>query len=107
MENGERKSSRISLFNFPRELSSRKLWCNLIKQQDGLDRFHIMKNTKICEKHFDVSVIYRPPGGTRKRLLDGAKPSLHSWNNFGVNVNKRKTPTTRPSPIKKCRVAPE
>ena len=42
-----------------------------------------------------------------KRLLDGAKPSLHSWNNFGVNVNKRKTPTTRPSPIKKCRVAPE
>ena len=46
-------------------------------------------------------MLYKPPGGTRIRSLEGAKPVLHSWNNFKLEP-KRKPPLARhTSPRKK------
>ena len=62
-ENTEKKPSGITLFSFPSEPSRKKLWCNLIKRQDGMDGFKItMKSTQLCEKHFESHMVYRPPG---------------------------------------------
>lgn len=104
MLNGERQRNNVIFFNFPRDTFAKRSWCNLIKRQDGLDGFNITNSTRLCEKHFGISVIYKPPGGTRKRLLDGAKPILHAWNDFGKDFKKRKQPMLRASPRKKCRV---
>lgn len=41
---------------------------DLIKRQDGKDGFKITDSTR---KHFEPSDIYRPPGGTKKRLCLG------------------------------------
>ncbi|XP_057294591.1 uncharacterized protein LOC130623114 [Hydractinia symbiolongicarpus] len=60
--------------------------------------------TRLCGKHFDISVIYKPPGGTRKRLLDGAKPILHAWYDFGKDFKKRKQPMLIASSRKICRI---
>ena len=98
IENGERRSAGISLFCFPSDLCLRKAWCNLIKRQDGQDGFQITAGTRICDKHFPSSMIYKPPGGTRKRLVDGAKPILHPWNDFSESISKRKAPAIRVSP---------
>lgn len=91
------------MFQIPADSSRRKLWCNLIKRHDGKDGFKITDSTRVCEKHFEPSLIYRAPGGTRKRLCDGAKPLLHTWNDFSMEKNKRSLPKQRPSPQKKMR----
>ena len=71
------------------------MWCNKIKRQDGKDGFRVNESTRVCEKHFESFKIYRPPGGTRWRLIDGARPLLHRWNSFSLGRNKRKSPTKR------------
>ena len=43
--------------------------------------------------------IYRPPGGTRKRLIQRARPILHPWNNFTSTEEP-----LRQSPRKKAKV---
>ena len=48
------------------------------------------KHTTLCEKHFRKEFIYRPPGGTQVRLLNGARPALHSWKSFTFDVKERK-----------------
>ena len=58
----------------------------------------------MCEKHFLPEKIYRPLGGTRKRLIQGARPVLHPWNNFTFIEKHRKEPLRR-SPRKKVKVA--
>ena len=55
-------------------------------------------------KHFLPEKIYRPPVGTRKRLIQGARPVLHPWNNFTFIEKHRKEPLRR-SPRKKGKVA--
>lgn len=100
-KDGQRVSSNISFFCFPDDKSVKKNWCNLIKRRENQDGFKITKSTRVCEKHFLPEYIYRPPGGTKKRLLDGAKPVLHSWNNFTIEEKQRKEPLLRRSPRKK------
>ena len=94
------------MFQIPSDPVIRRQWCNLIKRQDGKDGFKITESTRVCEKHFEPSMVYRPPGGTRKRLLEHAKPILHSWNCFRKNneSSKRSAPKQRLSPRKKLRV---
>ena len=88
------------LLSFPSEPSRKKLWCNLVKRQDGMDGLKITKkSTQLCEKHFESHMVYRPPGGTKKRLLADSKPTLHGWNN--CSLPSRKKPTYRSSPRKK------
>ena len=60
----------------------RRAWCNNIKRQNGRDGFKVTNNTVVCSKHFEKSKICRPPGGTKLRLIENARPALHEWNNF-------------------------
>lgn len=68
-----------------------------------MDGFKIKESTKICVVHFPLSQVLKIPGGTKKKLINGAKPTLHSWNNFGKDVHTRKAPVDRASRRKKCR----
>ena len=79
-------------------------WCNLIKRRENKDGFRISKSTRVFENHFLPENIYGPPGGTRKRLIQGARPVLHPWNNFTFIEKHRKEPLRR-SPRKKGKVA--
>ena len=103
---GQRVATGIKLFSFPLKDKGRVLqWCNLIKRQNNRDNFKITKETKVCEKHFPKEFLYRPPGGTRTRLLEGAKPTLHHWNNFGTAVDSSSSiPSKRKSPKKRLRL---
>ena len=56
------------------------------------------------EKHFLPEKMYRPPGGTQKRLIQGARPILHPWNNFTL-IEKHRKELLRQSPRKKVKVA--
>ena len=94
-EDGKRVPTGIRFFKFPEEPSEKTMWCNKIKRQDGKDGFRVNESTRVCEKHFESFKIYRPPGGTRWRLIDGARPLLHEWNSFSLGRNKRKSPTKR------------
>ena len=47
------------------------------------------------------NIPYRPPGGTRVRLIGDSKPILHPWNKFTVSEKKRKSPAARGSPSSK------
>ena len=101
---GSRISSALSFFSFPKDLKMKKIWCNRIKCQDGMYNFRVTKSTRVCEKHFADSDVYRPPGGVKKRLKDGAKPTLHE--NTSTNIIRiRKASVDRLSPIKKFRAA--
>ena len=68
-EAGERINSGICLFRFPQDTAEKKSWYNHIKRQDNKDGFKVTPETVLCEKHFEKDQIYRPPGGTRHRLL--------------------------------------
>ena len=76
----------------------------MIKRRENEDGFRITKSTRVCEKHFLPEKIYRPPGGTRKRLIQGARPVLHPWNNFTFIEKHLKEPLRR-SLRKKVKVA--
>lgn len=102
LPNGERISSDISFFTFPKDPAERKVWCSLIKRANNKDGFTISSSTRVCERHFPPDQIHRPPGGTRKRLVTGARPTLHTWNEYSIG-SKRKEPTHRPSPRKRFR----
>lgn len=93
-------SSTISFFKFPKDSGTRKVWCSRIKRIDGQDNFRVTSHTVLCEKHFAKSDIIKAPGGTRRRLRDGAKPTL--FKNV-EDFSKRKAPVNRPSPRKKFR----
>ena len=92
----------ISFFKFP-DLKDKGVviqWCNLIRRRNNYDGFVVSDATRVCEKHFLRDTIYRPPGGTRVRLIGDSKPLLHSWNNFTLSPKKkRKTPTLRDSSL--------
>ena len=92
----------ISFFKFP-DLKDKGVviqWCNLIRRRNNYDGFVVSDATRVCEKHFLSDTIYRPPGGTRVRLIGDSKPLLHSWNNFTLSPKKkRKTPTLRDSSL--------
>ena len=106
---GKRVATGIKLFSFPLKDKGRVIqWCNLIKRQNDRDNFKVTKESKVCEKHFPKEFLYRPPGGTRTRLLEGAKPTLHHWNNFGMPVDSSSTmcvqSSKRKSPRKRVRL---
>ena len=92
----------ISFFKFP-DLKDKGVviqWCNLIRRRNNCDGFVVSDATRVCEKHFLSHTIYRPPGGTRVRLIGDSKPLLHSWNNFTLSSEKkRKSPTLRDSSL--------
>ena len=96
--NDERIPTAISFFKFPTEKSTITHWCTLIRRRNNCDGFVVSNATRLCEKHFVKNTIYRPPGGTRLRLIGDGKPILHSWNNFTVEEKKRKSPAARVSP---------
>ena len=75
------------------------IWSN----EEIKDGFRISKSTWVCEKYFLPEKNYRP-GGTRKRLIQGARQVLHSWNNFTFIEKHRKEPLRR-SPRKIVKVA--
>lgn len=107
LENGIRVHTGNNFFSFPKSQAEIKVWCSLIKRQHGRDGFKVTNATRICSKHFLAKDIYRPPGGTKSRLINNAKPLLHSWNNFQVEKVPRKAPMQRLSPRKKCRLSLE
>ena len=96
--------TKISFLCFPQEQSERNAWCNLIKRRENKDGFRISKSTRVCEKHFLPEKIYRPPGDTRKRLIQGGRSALHPQNNFTF-IKKHRKELLRPSPRKNVRVA--
>ena len=91
MQNGERVKTGVRMFEFPGSKDEKKKWCCLIKRQEGKDNFRISPSTKVCQKHFLPDKIIRTPGGTRVRLDKSARPILHSWNNWTVKDNVRRT----------------
>ena len=86
-----------SYFTFSKDPAERRVWCNDIKQQNGRDGFKVTNNTVVYSKHFENSKIYRPPGGTKQRLIENVRPVWHEWNNFEKKdaERKRKPPTCR------------
>ena len=98
--NGERIATGINFFKFPSDKARILQWCNLIRRRNNCDGFVVTKASRVCEKHFTKECIYRPPGGTRVRLIGDSKPILHSWNNFTDTAcdKKRKSPAARGSP---------
>ena len=96
--------TKISFFCFPQEQSERNAWCNLIKRKENKNGFRISKSTRVCEKHFLPEKIYRPPGGTRKRLIKGTRPLLHPWNKF-TSTEKHRKETLKRFPRKKAKIA--
>ena len=88
--NGEQIPTGISFFKFPTDKATITLWCNLIHRRNNFDDFVVSDTTRLCEKHFKKDNIYRPPGGTRVRLIadSDSKPILHPWNNFTVSEKK-------------------
>ena len=91
MQNGERVKTGVRMFEFPGSKDEKKKWCCLIKRQEGKDNFRISSSTKVCQKHFLPDKIIRTPSGTRVRLDKSARPILHSWNNWTVKDNVRRT----------------
>ena len=81
-EDGVRKPTGNVFFLFPKDATAIKDWCNLIKRHNGKDGFRVSNSTYICSKHFLPADVRRAPGGTRHSLKKGARPLLHSWNNF-------------------------
>ena len=88
-------------FIFPGDKNEINAWCNLIKRQNGKVGFKVTSANTICSKLFPSSEIYRPPGGTKCRLLAYAMPTLHVWNYF-PGGKTRKASTVSGSPRKKC-----
>ena len=99
-----RVPTKISFFFSLQEQSESNAWCNLIKRKENEDGFRITKSTQVCEKHFLAEKIYRLPGGTRKKLIHGARPVLRPCNNFTFTEKHRKEPLRR-SPRIKVKVA--
>ena len=106
VKDGKRALSGLSFFTFPKGAAAKRSWCNLIKRQEGKDNF-VTSNKRLCELHFDPDNIHRAPGGTKKKLKEGAKPVRHAWNDFGGLKNIRKPPTFRPSPRKQANFSSE
>uniref|UniRef100_A0A7M5XJ20 THAP-type domain-containing protein n=1 Tax=Clytia hemisphaerica TaxID=252671 RepID=A0A7M5XJ20_9CNID len=118
-EGGERVTSKISFFTFPDNANRVKYWCSCIKRVNGKDNFKVTKTTVLCEKHFRPEDIYRPPGGTKKRLSnketvipyftedEALDASSSSTNSNTTNLKKQKPPASRASPRKKCRETQE
>ena len=76
----------------------------MTKRWENKDGFRISKSTRVREKHFLPEKMYRPPGGTQKRLIQGARPILHPWNNFTL-IEKHRKELLRQSPRKRVKVA--
>ena len=95
--NGQRENTDIKVFYVSQRPSGTKsfCWCNDIKRQNGRDGFKVTNNTVVCSKHFEISKIYRPPGGTKQRLIENARPVLHEWNNVEKkDAERKKKPLT-------------
>ena len=99
-----RVPTKISFLCFPQDQLETNAWCNLIRQRENNDGFRISKSTQVYEKHFPPEKVYRPPGGTRKILIHGARPILQPWNNFN-SVEKHRKDLFRRSSRKKANVA--
>ena len=62
--------TRYHFFKFPKEISRRKRWCNLIKRQHGKDDFFVTNSTVICSDHFKTEDIKKTLTG-RWELVKG------------------------------------
>ena len=94
-KNGIRTSTNIPFFSSPKDEADINEWCRLIKRCNNRDGFKVCGSTGLYEKHFETSFISKPPGGKSRRLLIGAKPVLHSWNDWKTRVPCRKPPKER------------
>ena len=116
-EGGNRVTSKISFFKFPDNADRVKYWCSRIKRVNGKDNFKVTKTTVLCEKHFRPEDIYRPPGGTKRRLSDKETVipyfteeealEASSTTTNTTNSKKQKPPASRSSPRKKFRESQE
>ena len=88
-KDGIRTSTNISFFSFPKDEAGMKEWCRLIKRENNRDSFKVSGSTRLCEKHFETKFVYKPPGGTTKRLLSSAKPVLHPWNDWNTEASRK------------------
>ena len=91
-----RMPTNISFFRFPKNNVDINVWCNLIKRQNNRDNFSVTPSHRVCGKHFEENFLFKAPGGTRTRLLQGAKPVLYIWNEF-CKTKQRKAPKVRDS----------
>ena len=88
-----RMLTNISFFRFSKNNVYINVWCNLIKRQNNRDNFSVTPSHRVCGKYFEENFLFKPPGGTKTRLLQGAKPVLHTWNEF-CKTKQRKAPET-------------
>ena len=90
---------RLASFVFPKN-NQKGMFGVIWSNEERIKMVSVSKSTRVCEKHFFPEKIYRPLGGTRKRLLQGARPILHPWNNF-TSIEKNPKEPLRRSPRKR------
>jgi hypothetical protein len=93
----------VSFFNFPSDLTARKMWIHAIRRDEG-NHFVITKTTKVCSLHFKANDIRKSLNGRLYVKMD-AVPSKFYWNDM-ESPKKRKAPATRtPLPTKAAKMA--
>ena len=81
------------------------MFCVIWSNKERIKMVLESANSRECASNiFSLKKIYRPPGGTWRRLIQGAWPILHSWNNSTLIERHWKEPLRR-SPMKKVKVA--
>ncbi len=75
---GNSDRDKISLHSLPRDPIQREKWLHILTSHGGLRqlRAKLGDNNTICDDHFHESCFGYGFTGTRKKLLDGAVPSL-------------------------------
>ena len=94
---------KSSFLCFPQGQSERNAWGKLIKRRRNKDSINQQNQLKCVRSIFSLKKNYRPSGGTWKRMIQGARPTLNPWNSFTLIEEPRKKPLRWP-PRKKVNV---
>jgi len=80
---------KVSFFNFPKSVLTRKQWIHAIRWDEGKD-FVITEPSKVCSLHFRPEDLRKSLNG-RVYVREDAIPSKFDWS--GPSPRKRKAPT--------------
>lgn len=74
---GNSDGKNVSLHSLPRDPIQRRKWLDILTTHGGLrERAKIGENTTVCDDHFPDSCFGFGLTGKKRRLLEGAEPSL-------------------------------
>lgn len=76
-------NSTISFHHFPKDETMRKIWIHNVRH----DNLVIKRTTTVCSRDFVSQDVIQ---GGRRRLKEGAVPTLFAWNDYSL-------PAARPS----------